>query len=125
MNPIEQTMPSFDAMAKQEYTAKEWLNFYRNVWVRNLVARTIDVQRDRMLKELNPNKQVQLGDVMMPVKERLEHFKMNVEDALAILRAIDLLRCLDNDELEEKNWTPGALAVAPDMVEEKAEAMMP
>lgn len=116
MNPIEQAMPSLDAMTKVEYTAKDWLMFYKNVWTRNLVARTIDVQRDRMFKEQNPDMIVEYNGEGVTVKRRLEQFKMHVEDALAIVRAIELLRCQTDEELEHNNWSPDALKVADDML---------
>jgi hypothetical protein len=52
-------MPGKDALCNEAFSPAQWLNYYLNVWTRNLVARTIDVETDRQLKEIDPERPVQ------------------------------------------------------------------
>lgn len=114
-------MPSVDALCKNVYTAGDWLNYYWNLWTRNLAARTIDVETDIELKAEDPEQLVDMDTgVQAPVKVRLEHRKILVQDALKLLRAIEKLQAL-GDELP-KVWSDEALAVAQDMLEPETPA---
>lgn len=109
-------MPSMDALAKTKYTPADWLLYYRNIWSRNLVARTIDVYSDKVTKEKNPNETVASDDgAHMPVKQRLEMRKIAVQDALDLIKSIDDL-IAQGDKFEDMNWSDAALAIAPDML---------
>lgn len=115
-------MDPIDAQAKNKYTYAEWLNYYKNVWNRNLVARTIDVQTDLLLKSQDPEMVVQHEGGSLPVKERLEHRKILVQDALDLIAGIDLLIAQTPEEYVKNNLTKEALAVAPDMLPPAAKA---
>lgn len=116
MDPI-QTMPAHDAMTKAEYTPAEWLTYYKNIWTRNLIARTIDMQSDTLLKASDPKGEVMSDEGRpIPVAARLEHRKILVQDALTLLGAINSLGAIKPDEFIEKFWSKEALAVAPDMI---------
>lgn len=108
-------MPSLDALTHKVYSPKDWLTFYKNIWTRNLVARTIDVQNDMNLKAKNPDEPVEfptpMGVVEIPVKQRLEHRKMLVADALEVLDVIDTILALGEPEIREAYWTEEALKV--------------
>lgn len=112
-------MPAFDAMTKIDFTPKEWARYYRNTWARNSVAKTIDVENDKQMKAVNPDEIVQNSDGrMMPVKERLENRKIELQDALDIMRHAEALLALSDEELAAK-WTPEALKVDEDMMPPK------
>jgi hypothetical protein len=118
MDPV-QTMPTNDGLTTKIYTAKEWLTYYRNIWVRNLVARTIDVENDAKLKASDPTFMVQNDDGRpVMVKERLEHRKIIVQDALDLVASIDAcLADAGNDEaFAQARWSAEALKVDPDML---------
>lgn len=112
------TMPVLDVLCKEELTPQQWLNYYRNIWVRNLVARTVDVETDIEMKKQNPEEKVLLDDGReVTVKERLEVRKLLIEDALKIVRAIDKLAAIPAQEFAATVWSEEALKVASDMVE--------
>lgn len=116
-----QVMPEVNAMVLNNYSKREWLQYYKNVWVRNCMARAIDVQTDIILKEKNPESTVQLEDERpAPVKVRLEMRKIALQDGLNLVAGIDTLMAKSEEELEAF-FTEKALAVAEDMkpVEEK------
>lgn len=111
------TMPSFDALCKTKFSPQEWLMYYRNVWMRNLTARSIDMAQDTAAKLKNPEEQVPGDDgTPMAVKVRLEHRKILVQDALTLIATIDALLLLAPADFEAKMWTPDALKVAEDMI---------
>ena len=109
-------MDSFEALAKTEYTFADFLRYYKNIWDRNLVARTIDVQTDTILKAANPDEKVQHEGQLMLVKERLELRKILVQDALDLIAGIDALAALSPEEYKAKCLSKEALAVAADMI---------
>lgn len=111
--------PSAIELAKNNITRKEWLQYYKNVWTRNLMARAIDVASDDALKLEDPNTEV-LGEPgeLIPVKERLERRKLHVQDALAILKGVEILMGLSEEEIEAKFLSEEALKVASDMMPE-------
>ncbi len=120
------TMPVVDGLCKTTYTAKEWLNYYWNVWNRNLVARTIDVQTDTALKAINPEELVQADDGrQITVKERLELRKILVQDALNLLAGIKILMDIPDADFENKVWSAEALKVAEDMIPKEEPAPAP
>lgn len=97
------TVNGVEAMAKNKYSRKEWLNYYRNSWNRNIVALTIDVQDDIARASKNEKDEVYYlhPDVQqleaMPVVKRLEHRKADLERALATFAAIEAL--VEEDEI--------------------------
>lgn len=105
-------------------TETDWLNYYKNTWIKNSIAITIDVQNDTTLKAIDPEQKVMKYDAetgqptgeYIPVKERLELRKISLQDALDILRAIQELEKTASAEFEAKHWSKEALAVAPDMI---------
>lgn len=112
----EDTMPSFDSMTQKNYSRREWITYYKNVWERNATARLIDVQTDTAKKAVDPEELVddQSGQ-NIPVKVRLEMRKMAVAEALEIVKATDALLALSDDELVAKT-SDEALKVAEDMM---------
>lgn len=113
------TMPNVIELATRKITAQEWLQYYQNIWTRNAVARTVDVKVDEALKAINPEEPVEsgMGDgQVIAVKERLEHRKILVQDALDISEAIGKLIAHTPEEFEKAEWSKEALAVAPDML---------
>ena len=112
-------MPSTGDLTKQAYSFRQWLTYYHNIWARNVIAHTIDVQYDEILRAENPETPVPfnspVGTVEMPVKERLEHRKMNLEHALKTLAAIEALEAKTDEELAAR-WSPEALKVAEDVI---------
>lgn len=119
-------MPSYDALTKGIYTPLQWLYFYKNLWTRNLIARTIDVQNDAASKAKNAGEMVP-DDVTgepIPVSARLERRKIVVQDALDLLVSIDaMIKVIDEDkeDFTAKFWSPEALQVAEDMLPKKDE----
>ena len=121
-----------DAMLKNKYTLRDWINFYRNVWNRNLAACLTDVMADTQLLASDPNAvttekvtnavgQIMLGEngevEYKTAKARLEERKLSVQNAVDLLAAIDALDALSDDDLT-KAWSPEALAPAPKPVDE-------
>lgn len=119
MDPI-QTMPLMHTMTEVIYTPKQWITYYKNTWVRNCVARTIDVKVDEVKKAKNPDELVEFNGQEIPVKVRLEHRKMLLQDALELVTAADLLNETPAEEWDEKVWSEKALAVAEDMKPQEA-----
>ena len=109
-------MEGVQFLSSTAVTKKQWLQYYINTWNRNLIARTIDVHTDMVLKSVDPEQQVQSdAGAMVPVKVRLEHRKIAVQDALEIVKAAAALLELSDEDLE-KEWSPEALAIAKDML---------
>lgn len=118
-----QTMPTNDTLCNENFTPRQWLLYYKNIWTRNLIARTIDVQTDVVLKSKTPDERVQGAEGnIITAKERLEERKMIVQDALNLIEAIDFLLAIPEEEFEAKTWSKEALAVAEDMIQKPAEA---
>lgn len=108
-----------ESLTQKKYGPKEWLNYYRNSWQRNVIALTIDVQDDiartaadktEDVVYMHPDTQQMQ---MMPVEKRLEFRKGDLARALATLNAIDTLFVLNDEELASR-WTPEALAPTPE-----------
>ena len=110
------TILSIDALSKKELSTKEWLTYYKNVWQRNLIARTIDVDCDKVLLESNPAEMVRTDDQsrFVPVLERLELRKIALADCLKLNASID--RLLAMDSLDASYWSPEALKVSDEMM---------
>jgi hypothetical protein len=116
MNDPVQTMPHLETLIKGSYNIREWLHYYKNIWVRNLTARLIDVETDKVLKQQDPEQLVPSHDGReMVVKERLEYRKMLVQDAVDLIAGIELLIAKSDDELKSA-CSKEALAVAEDMI---------
>lgn len=119
-------MPNVVDLTKRKITAQEWLQYYQNIWTRNAVARTVDVKVDEALKAINPDELVESGmndGGVIPVKERLEHRKILVQDALDISEAIGKLIAHTPEEFEKSEWSKEALAVAKDMMPVESNVM--
>lgn len=107
-------MPHVAVLVKESFTTKQWLNYYKNIWSRNHAARVIDMYTDIRLKAEDPNQMVTSEDGReIMVKERLEHRKILVQDAIDLLKTVDDLLARENIE---SAWDKEALAVAPDML---------
>lgn len=123
MDPIT-NMLVLDGLTKKSYSPKEWLQYYRNVWGRNLIARTVDVKCDQVLKATDPDAMVEetgTGNII-PVKERLEIRKMDVQDALNIVEGIDALIAIDDAKFAETLWSKEALKVDADVMPKEPKA---
>lgn len=118
MDPV-QNMPILDALANKDYSPSQWLQYYKNVWTRNLIARVVDVETDRTIKAANPNEDVQLNDGSTnKIGWRLEERKLQVMDARKLLEVINALIALPESDLLAK-WGDEALKVSPDMIKPK------
>lgn len=119
MNEQPASLPPMSELLKNKYTVRDWLTYYYNIWLRNATARTIDVENDREMKSKNGDEIVDSGvGTMIPVKERLEKRKIDLQDALDVVKyAADLLKLTD-EELAAK-WTPEALKIDEDMMPPK------
>lgn len=121
MQESSTTLPTSAELAQRDFTPQQWLQYYKNVWTRNAVARTIDVKVDEAIKAINPEEPVdsdtQRGEVIT-VKERLEHRKILVQDALDLCDAIEKLMQIAPEEFVKLTWSKEALAVATDMIPE-------
>lgn len=111
-------MPTTAEMCERVFTTREWLQYYRNLWTRNVIARTVDTQCDRAVKAKDPEEKVvsDITQTEIPVKERLEERKILVKDGLELLAAIDALLAIPDAEFVEKAWSEEALKVAEDMI---------
>jgi hypothetical protein len=120
---LVQTMPPIKDLVETTLKPRHWLLYYKNTWTRNLVARSIDVATDTVLKKANPDDMVlnEDGSETVPVKQRLETRKMLVQDALDLLAGIEILLAIPEDEFEKTVWSKEALAVAEDMLPKKEE----
>lgn len=92
MDDTQQTIPNLSAMVTQDFTIREWLRYYTNVWNRALVARVCDLQFDLMGNPEEPTEEmVQDARTGQPrpklVKERLQERKAKVSAALDLLKA--------------------------------------
>lgn len=111
---------SIDVLSTKSLTDKEWLIYYRNVWMRNVVARTIDVDCDAVLKANNPDEMVQndnpndFNKQFLPVAERLERRKIALADGIKLIASIDRLLAIEN--IPGTFWTEDALKVSDDMM---------
>jgi len=117
MDPVQQ-MPDNGSLTKNEYTKRDWLRYYKNVWTRNLISRCIDVETDKADKARNPE-EIVADDVTgqpLPVKVRLEKRKMAVQECLDLLAGMEVLEKIPDEEFEAKVTSKEALAVAPDMM---------
>lgn len=99
-------MPSFDALCNTNYSAKQWLQYYRNIWTRNLMGSMCDVQHDSAILAKDPNAEStemvadgKGGARPKTFAERVEERKANAERALGIIAAIDQLVALSDTDL--------------------------
>lgn len=115
MDKDGQVMPSFDAMTTTSYTPKQWLQYYRNIWVRNEIGSLTDVMHDSladgsaqtgdMLTHANGQPVIDESDpknpkpVMMTYAHRMEQRKANARRAAGIVVAIDALLALSDEAL--------------------------
>ena len=121
MDPI-QTMPSLDALTQKAYSRKEWLAYYKNIWTRNIAATSIDILTDTWLKaedaeqvvpsDENPNR----GET---VKDRLEKRKDRMVTAKRLMKALEELSAMSDEEFAEKMLSDAALTPAADTAEEE------
>ena len=110
-------MPTFDQMLTSQYTPKQWLQYYKNIWTRNLMARCIDMQSDITEKASNPDRMVLPDDgsgITLPIKERLELRKISVSEATQLLSALEIL-ITKTDEEVVAFFSADNLKVAEDM----------
>lgn len=117
-------MESIEALTTKNYTAADWALYYKNVWMRNAIARTIDVQSDMNIFAKNPNQMVQVDSPngrdmsFCPVTERIEIRKIALQDAIDILQSIDVV--LGTSDITGHYWNPEFLKVS----EEASHAVM-
>lgn len=114
-------MDNLQDIVSKNYTLKECLTFYKNIWMRNTAARLIDVLCDQKAKAVDPEAPVKDHETGLdiPVKFRLEKRKMAVEDAMEIVAAAEELLALSDEDLASK-LTPAALSVDKDMMPAEA-----
>lgn len=123
-------MPSNEIMCREQFTAREWLQYYKNIWTRNAISRAVDVKTDEIIKATNPEELVDNPmnphgqphlPIQIPVKERVEYRKLLVKDALDIIAGVDALLEIPEDQFHTKVLSEEALAVAPDMIKKEEE----
>ena len=117
-------MPALNDLTKFIFTPKQWVTFYRNVWARNLINKTVDIECDKILKTQDPEMVVEHKSKMVTIGERLEFRKEALKEMIVIIKGIDVLleTVLDNNaDFEKKYWSEEALAVAEDMLPKKEE----
>lgn len=111
-------MESIEALTTKNYTATDWALYYKNVWMRNAIARTIDVQSDMSIFANNPNQMVQVDSPngrdmsFCPVTERIEIRKIALQDAIDIIKSIDVV--LGTSDITGHYWSPEFLKVSPE-----------
>ena len=118
---IIKAMPTAGEMAKNNFTNKEWLQFYKNVWNRQAVAQAIDVETDKVRKAENPEQTVEDDGELVTVKVRLENRKIKIQNSLDILSAIATLEKIEDDKFNELVFSKEALKVDEDMLPKKEE----
>lgn len=120
-----QTSPSSMELANLTLTPRQWLNYYRNIWVRNSIARTIDVQTDMALKAKDKTMMVpdETGQNVL-IGARLESRKIILQDALELIESIDTLLGVSDENFIKERWSKEALAVEADMMPAKEEIGM-
>ena len=118
---MAQLMPNFELLVGRDYSATEWLRFYKNIWTRNLMARVIDVQTDKTIHAKDAYAELVEQDQfrnqrVVKIKDRLEDRKILVQDALDIIRSADELLDLAKDDAVfiEATLSEKALAPAPE-----------
>jgi len=116
-------MPPVKDLVESELTVKHWLVYYKNVWTRNLIARTVDLQGDIEMAAKNPTEVVLSDDQTktQTVTERIENRKMLVQDALNVVQTIGVLLDKANDQAVDfldMFWSEKALAPATAEVKE-------
>jgi hypothetical protein len=109
MNDEGQVMPSFDALCTVNYTPKQWLQYYRNIWVRNLMASMTDIAHDSAILAAEPDAVTEGRQDLVPdgkgsavqktMAQRLEERKANARRANQIIAAVDSLAGMTDDEL--------------------------
>lgn len=139
MDPIQQIpFLSIEAMVTKDYGTRQWLQYYKNIWERNVSARLIDVYTDTVLKAKDANMPTDEQDtdvagrpmfeannaIMKPVKKRLEERKIALQDGIDILKGISAVLALD-DAAIAKMCSPEALKVAEDMLPKPPAAATP
>lgn len=105
-------MPTFDVLTKVLFTPKQWLNYYRNIWQRNMMGSMVDVMHDGGKPAGDStidNVTDDVGRAVVDEKtgeivkktfgERLEERKSNVKRCAGVIAAIDKLLALSEDEL--------------------------
>lgn len=109
-------MESFETLATVSYSPKQFLQYYINLWVRNVIARSIDVLCDEKTKEIEGKDfMVELDGRPMTIGDRVETRKVLVQEAQDIVDAARELMALSDEDLA-KRWSTEGLAVAEDML---------
>ncbi len=116
-----QDMPSNNEMLKNDYSMKNWLKYYLNIWTRNLAANIIDINTDVQRCAIDPEEMVEhyvdRVKTLVPVKDRLESRKAGVAVSLEIIASIQSLLPLTDEEIAAKFLSPEFLAPAEEKVE--------
>lgn len=109
-----------ELLVTNKFTKRDWLNHYKNVWMRNSVARTIDLELDKMNAAIDPNIVVTMDGSRETVKviRRAEMRKMALTDCLELLKAIDILLALSDEELDAR-WSEEAIKLNPELTPRK------
>lgn len=111
-------MVPIEDLINSNTTPRQWIQYYKNIWTRNIIAKVIDIQGDIARKAKDPEDQVEHDEMrgaFMAVKERLEMRKAKLLDWKEILDNAEKLLKMSDEEIA-KLWSPEALAVAPDMI---------
>lgn len=114
---------SLDILTKKEFSAAEWAQYYKNIWFRNMISHTIDVEVDTV-KKAEGKGELEVKDdptgLFVPLKQRLEMRRERLETAVWINEGATRLFAMLQEEgglekVREKYWSEAALAVAADM----------
>lgn len=116
-------MESFEALSSKNFDYKHFLQYYINLWKRNVMARAIDVLCDEKTKVIEGRDYVvELDGRPMTIGERVEARKILVQEAKDIVTAAEELMALGDEELIAKISAEGGLRVADDMLQPTAKA---
>lgn len=111
--------PSNEHLLKNQYSVRDYLNFFVNMWTRSLAAYLIDVEMDTNLKATDPEFKVswQFSEMEQPsfisVRDRLEYRKQSVANARKQITTAEALLALKDDELAAR-YSPEALTPDPE-----------
>lgn len=120
---------SLAALAKENFSIREFINYYHNTFKRNVAASTIDVYTDMLNVKADAKKMrtyIQNGvEIPMTVEERLEFRKKDLSETLEILNSIEALSKLTDeaiaDLMSKENLAPKQITPEPEQEDKPAQ----
>lgn len=110
-------MPNPMTMCETLITPRQWVTFYKNLWMRNLIARTIDMQTAAAEVAQDKDQPVQDDETRQAISaaDRLERRKMKVSVAVEVIASIDAMLAIIDDAELAKLWSAEATKLTPDV----------